>query len=98
MVKLEHERITLAAVDACLARHVAPHSLFKRAPSHTVISHVAVDISRPISRVVVAPIGGHAHLALAVPPPRGLVLKRKRLSVFVFAANRTGGHERSAPS
>src|SRR5579871_5610906 len=97
MVKLEHQRITLAAVDACLGRHVAPHSLFQRAPSHTHVGHVAADIRLAISRVVLAPVCGHARLALPMSPPGGLVLERERLSVFLFAASRTGGHEPSSP-
>lgn len=34
VVKIKHKRITLAAVDACLARQVAPYPFFERAPSH----------------------------------------------------------------
>src|SRR5579872_7453134 len=97
MVKLEHQRITLAAVDACPARHMVRHPLFQRTPSYTHVRHVAADIRLAISRVVLAPVCGHARLALSMSPPGGLVLERERLSVFVFAASRTGGHERSSP-
>src|SRR6266542_215946 len=90
MVKLEHNRVGFAAVDARALDQIQPDIALEFAPSYTVIPHASRDIGVPIPRVVLSAIRGDALLASAMAPPCRLIAEPEVVRLFALAANRTG--------
>ena len=97
VVEIKYKRIAFTTVNTRLLNQDVPDALLECTPTLPHLGNIANDVSLAISCIVLTAICGHARLALLMSPPRSLVLERERLSLFVLAANSTGGHKRDLP-